>query len=71
MAQKWHVSVYNHYRYDHYNSLNQNKTRVALGQDVKLSVPKACQIDKGKPESLTVKGVSAEVTGEDFKDSST
>ena len=46
---------------------SESKTKVCLGQKVKISLPKAYQTAKPK-KSLVVKGVPAEVTEQEFKE---
>ena len=46
---------------------SESKMKACLGQKVKISLPKAYQTAKPK-KSLVVKGVSAEVTEQEFKE---
>ena len=42
--------------------------KVALGQKVKVSLPKAFQINKAHSESLVIKGVPTDITESEFKE---
>ena len=47
---------------------NENKMKAALGQKVKVSLPKAYQISKVQSKSLAVKGVPTGITEVEFKE---
>ena len=47
---------------------SETKMKAALGQKVKISLPKAFQTNKVSTKSLTVKGVPADITEADFKE---
>ena len=42
--------------------------KAALGQKVKISLPKAFQINKVSTKSLAIKGVPADITEAEFKE---
>ena len=47
---------------------NENKMKAALGQNVKVSLPKAFHINKQQTKSLAVKGVPSEISDSEFKE---
>ena len=47
---------------------NESKMKAALGQNVKVSLPKAFQINKQQTESLAVKGVPNDISDSEFKE---
>ena len=47
---------------------SETKIKAALGQKVKISLPKAFQTNKVSTRSLTVKGVPTDITEADFKE---
>ena len=47
---------------------SETKMKAALGQKVKISLPKAFQTNKVSTKSLTAKGVPADITEADFKE---
>ena len=46
---------------------SESKMKAALGQKVKVSLPKAFQINKADTKSLVVKGVPTDITESEFK----
>ena len=47
---------------------NENKMKAALGQNVKVSLPKSFQINKQQTKSLAVKGVPSDISDSEFKE---
>ena len=47
---------------------SESKMKAALGQKVKVSLPKAFQINKAHSKSLVVKGVPTDITESEFKE---
>ena len=47
---------------------SESKMQAALGQKVKVSLPKAFQINKAHTKSLVVKGVPTDITESEFKE---
>ena len=47
---------------------SENKMKAALGQNVKVSLPKAFQINKQQTKSLSVKGVPTDISDSEFKE---
>ena len=47
---------------------SETKMKAALGQKVKISLPKAFQTSKNSTKSLAVKGVSTDITEAEFKE---
>ena len=47
---------------------NESKMKAALGQKVKVSLPKAYQTNKVPNKSLAVKGVPTDITEAEFKE---
>ena len=47
---------------------NESKMEAALGQNVKVSLPKAFQINKQQTKSLAVKGVPSDISDSEFKE---
>ena len=47
---------------------NESKMKAALGQNVKVSLPKAFQINKQQTKSLAVKGVPSDISDSEFKE---
>ena len=47
---------------------NENKMKAALSQNVKVSLPKAFQINKQQTKSLAVKGVPSDISDSEFKE---
>ena len=47
---------------------SQNKMKAALGQNVKVSLPKAFQTNKQQTKSLAVKGVPSDISDSEFKE---
>ena len=47
---------------------NENKMKAALGQNVKVSLPKVFQINKQQTKSLAVKGVPSDISDFEFKE---
>ena len=50
---------------------SEPKMKAALGQNVRVSLPKAYQTTKQKNKCLVVKGVPPDLTDEEFKSSLT
>ena len=46
---------------------SENKMKACLGRNVKISLPKACQM-KEKSKTLVLKGVPTEFTDNEFKE---
>ena len=47
---------------------NENKMKAALGQNMKVSLPKAFQINKQQAKRLAVKGVPNDISDSEFKE---
>ena len=47
---------------------SENKMKAALGQNVKVSLPKAFQTNKQQTKSLAVKGVPSDISDSEFKE---
>ena len=47
---------------------NENKMKAALGKNVKISLPKAFQINNEQTNSIAVKGVPTDITDNEFKE---
>ena len=47
---------------------SETKMKAALGQKVRISFPKAYQINKASTKSLVVKGVPTDITVSEFKE---
>ena len=47
---------------------SESKMKAALGKNVKVSLPKACQITKQQNKCLVVKGVPTDLTDAEFKE---
>ena len=47
---------------------SETKMKAALGQTVKVSLPKAFQTTKIQTKSLSVKGVPTDITDSEFKE---
>ena len=47
---------------------SENKMKAALGQNVKVSLPKAFQTNKQQVKSLAVKGVPSDISNSEFKE---
>ena len=47
---------------------NENKMKAALGQNVKISLPKAYRINKTQNKSLAIKGVPTDITDDEFRE---
>ena len=47
---------------------NENKMKAALGQNLKVSLPKAFQINKQQTKSLAIKGVPSDISYSEFKE---
>ena len=47
---------------------NENKMKAALGQNVKISLPKAYQINRSQNKSLAIKGVPTDITDDEFRE---
>ena len=46
---------------------NENKMEAALGQNVKITLPKAYQINRTQNKSLAIKGVPTDITDDEFR----
>ena len=47
---------------------NENKMKAALGQNVKITLPKAYQINGSQNKSLAIKGVPTDITDDEFRE---
>ena len=47
---------------------SENKMKVALGQNVKITLPKAYQINITQNKSLAIKGLPADITDDEFRE---
>ena len=47
---------------------SENKMKAALGQNVKVSLPKAFQTNNQQTKSLAVKGVPTDISDSEFKE---
>ena len=47
---------------------NENKMKAALGQNVKITLPKAYQINRSQNKSLAIKGVPTDITDDEFRE---
>ena len=47
---------------------NEHKMKAALGQNVKITLPKAYQINRTQNKSLAIKGVPTDTTDDEFRE---
>ena len=47
---------------------NENKMKAALGQNAKITLPKAYQINRSQNKSLAIKGVPTDITDDEFRE---
>ena len=47
---------------------NENKMKAALGQNVKITLPKSYQISRTQNKSLSIKGVPTDLTDDEFRE---
>ena len=47
---------------------NENKMKAALGQNVKITLPKAYQINRSQNKSFAIKGVPTNITDDEFRE---
>ena len=45
---------------------NENKVKAVLGQNVKMTLPKAYQINRSQKKSLAIKGLPTDITDDEF-----